>query len=254
MKINYINYNLNSRQNFNSNKITLNSNNKVSFSGKYGIEHLTNDELRCLSSYAAALKGNIIPENMKLGPTFDIIEKVMKLDSPFSSLQEFLQLTLRAENEITNKMILKGKYFSALCAERYPKENYAKDVDKALNQIEKSEPIVLKELSANPLWNYTDVLREQKNWISVKDAIIKECDKREARINAKIAALEARISGLKISMQKMIEKERHASEQAIDRITEGNAPNPRPFKMDPFCGPIYDCDIRFGEYPGYPNG
>ena len=214
MKINYVNYNTNYKQNlYNYNKVS-NSNNNISFNSRY-MEHFTKNELSRLASYASALKGDKMPLNMMIGPTFDTIDKIMKIGSSYSSLPEFLQLALRAEHGISNKLVLKAKHFSCLCAERYPKENYAKEVDEVLNQIETSEPVVLQGLLANPLWSYANVLQRQADWISVNQAIIKECDEREKTVNIKIENLDEKFTKECLALREQIRSERQDRQNAI---------------------------------------
>ena len=117
-------------------------------------------------------------------------------------------------------MVLKAKYFSCLCAERYPKENYAKEVNKALGKIEKFEPVVLKELSANPLWGYNNVLQRQADWISVNEAIIRECDERETTVNIKLQKLDDKFTKEYLELREKIQRERKDREAAISRLKE----------------------------------
>lgn len=241
MRINAINYN-----NFYNKNMGNNSNN-VAFNGLIGweknlykliesdlpkakagidaarkpvfyMEHLTDEEIELLSGYANSLKQKIIPEKLMLGPTFDIVEKVVQVKPKFSSFPEFIQLALRAENDVTNKMILKAKHYSSLCAEKYPKENYAKEVDEILNQIEKSEPAALEKLSSNPLWNYTNILQKQSDWVSVKQEIIRECDVREKRINRRIDSLDDKFTSMYYELENKVHCVKNSILEEIDRM------------------------------------
>ena len=238
MKINYLGYNYsNYKQNFYNNKAANNLNKGISFNGNnLYMEHLTKGELGLLSNYATTLKGNKIPTKLMIGPTFDTVEKVMKLGAPFNSLQEFLQLALRAEGEITNKMILKAKLLSCICAEKYPKEHYANEVNKVLNQIETSEPIILENMSANPLWGYANVLQRQADWISVYQAIIKECEEREKTVDLKIQTLDEKFTKELVNMREDIARERQERLDAINRLSHSIG------SMQDFVHSYYKCD------------
>jgi len=184
----------------------------------YYMEPITDEEIGFLSGYANSLIQKILPENLMLGPTFDIVEKVAQTKPKFSSFQEFIQLALRAENNVTDKMILKAKYFSSLCAEKYPKEDYAKEVDEILSQIEKSEPAALENISSNPLWNYTNILQRQADWLAVKKKIAAECDKVEKRVNARIDDLEDTTYALYYNLKNQIHSVEHSIMEEIDRL------------------------------------
>ena len=253
MKINHIDYNYSKYRQNSYNKNSVNSGNVTTFNGccnglctldsklnsvlakikakpveaskpakhnLFYMEHLTDEELERLSSYAKSLKQKIIPENMMLGPTFDTVDKVAKMVLPYNSLYEFIKLALRAENEVTNNMVLKAKYYSDLCADKYPKENYSKEVDEVLNQIETFESAVLEELSSNPLWNKTDLIHEQKNWMSVNQAIIKECDDREKTINEKMELMDLKFTLQYQMLLQAIKETRCKCQAQIDSIKE----------------------------------
>ena len=171
MNINYINYNYsNNKQNFYNNKMANNPKNSISFNGAEYVKYLTGAEIKQLSEYAKTLKDDKTLFNMTIGPTYKMIQKVMQTGLSFNSPREFIELALRPKG-VTNDTISKARDFSALCAKRYPKTDYAKEVNEALKQIDTSEPAIFEQLSKNPLWDYTYVLQKVDDFIFINDAM-----------------------------------------------------------------------------------
>ena len=216
MNIKYMSYNY---SNYNCNKISNTSNNGISFNGsKLYKDHLTDYELECLNNYANSLKEDKLPQNIMFGPTFETVNKVMKSGNSYNSIPEFMQSALRSEFNVNNKTILKAKYYSALCAEKYPKENYSKEVDKALSQIEKSESAVLNNMASNPLWSYANIVQQQVNWMSVNQAIVRECDEREKTVDLKLKNLDDKFTKEYLDLREQIRTERQERMDDIEKV------------------------------------